>query len=88
MKPKFLVIALLALSSACVRAQSDHGIAWDPNPKMEAISEYRIYRLTGGSKHLEAIVFDPVYYPAKKGTYFVTAINVRGESDPSPEIKF
>lgn len=85
-KSAILVIALFALGCGAARSANE-AFTWDLNPPDEQITQYRVYRLTGGSTHLEAIVFDPVFRPSKSGTYYVTAVNTRGESFPSKEIK-
>jgi hypothetical protein len=63
------------------------GMAWYSNPAIQQISAYKVYRVTGGSAHLEGTVTTPIFRPDRKGTFYVTALNVRGESPPSTTIK-
>lgn len=69
-------------------AQPGGAIEWDASPDYEKVSEYRVYRLAGGSPpKLEGTSKTTTFRPAKKGTFYVTAVNGGGESVPSEEIK-
>lgn len=69
-------------------AQPGGAIEWDPNPPTDQVTQYRIYRLAGGSPpKLEGTTTTTTFRPAKKGTFYVTAVNGGGESIPSEEIK-
>ena len=69
-------------------AQPGGAIEWDASPTNEQVTEYRVYRLAGGSPpKLEGTSTTTTFRPAKKGTFYVTAVNGGGESVPSEEIK-
>lgn len=67
--------------------QSLGGLSWNRNPAVEQITVYRVYRVTGNHGTLEGETSAATFRPAKKGSYYVTAVNFRGESKASVTVK-
>lgn len=85
---RLLLVFILAAGAVWSQPKPLNGIEWDANPADEQIFEYRIYRLAGNAApKLDGIVTVPIYRPDKKGTFHITAVNIRGESPPSIEVK-
>lgn len=62
------------------------GFAWDPNPAGDNVTAYKVYQVKGTQTKLMATITTTDYHPAKKGTYYVTAVNGGGEGKPSSQI--
>lgn len=67
-------------------------LVWDPNPAGDMVTSYRIYRKQGNTFSVVKTVTAPTVsavidpYLSGRTTFYVTAVNLTGESVPSAQI--
>jgi len=87
---KLLIVFTLFAAAGCAQSEARPDkaanlrmLAWDRNPAVEQVTEYRIY---GNGRFVASVQSNSVQLPRGK-TYFVTAVNMRGEGPQSSAIK-
>jgi hypothetical protein len=66
------------------------GLAWNPNPPAEQVTEYCVYEIIDGTSRLRGCTPDTTFDLGNRTpgvyTFYATAKNVWSESDPSESV--